>query len=140
MWAQNQVKSFMDHPDVAEVLEGSKGIIQRVDINIEQNKLKAMLITFFVPSLRKTIPEDRHDKYFIVKQGVTDEIRSQVGLVNGKVGYVYLVDGQGKIRWAASGVATDDEIEALVKGMERLINGQSTLLEQSAARTTKEDK
>ncbi|RPB28453.1 hypothetical protein L211DRAFT_855408 [Terfezia boudieri ATCC MYA-4762] len=121
MWGQNQVATFMDDVAVAHVIEENKGKVQRVDVNIEENTLKAMLITLFVPSLRKRIPKDRHDKYFIVRQGVTDEIRSQVGLVNGRVGYVYLVDSQGRIRWAASGVATDEEKEALVKGVRRLV-------------------
>ena len=122
MWGQNQVATFMDDLAIARVIEENEGKVQRVDVNIEENTLKAMLITLFVPSLRKQIPKDRHDKYFIVRQGVTDEIRSQVGLMNGRVGYVYLVDSQGRIRWAASGVANGEEKEALVKGVRRLVD------------------
>ena len=116
----------MGHPDVAHVLEQNKGKVQRVDLNIEQNKMKAFLINLFVPRLRRQVPSDRHDKYFIVRQGVTNEIRDQVGLVNERVGYIYLLDAQARIRWAASGIATDEEREALVKGVRRLVETLGT--------------
>ena len=73
-------------------LEQNKGRVQRVDLNIEQNKMKAFLINLFVRRLRRQVPSDRHDRYFIVRQGVTVEVRDQVGLVNERVGYVYLLD------------------------------------------------
>ena len=126
LWAQQQVDTFMGHPDIVRVLEQNKGKVQRVDLNIEQNKMKAFLINLFVPRLRRQVPSDRHDKYFIVRQGVTDDIRDQVGLVNERVGYVYLLDAQARIRWAASGVATSEEIEALVKGVRRLVETLGT--------------
>ncbi|KAF8474731.1 ATP10 protein-domain-containing protein [Kalaharituber pfeilii] len=103
MWGEKQVQTFVDHPDV--------GKAQRVDINVEQNSLKAFFINLFLWSLRKQVPKDRHDKYFIVRRGVTEGLRNQVGLVNGRVG----------IRWAGSGNATDEEVVTLVKGVRRLV-------------------
>lgn len=122
VWGEGQVKTFMDHPDIVKVLAMNRGNAQRVDINIEQNRLKAFILNFFLPSLRKRFPLDQHGKYFIVRRGVTDKIRKQVGLMNNRLGYVYLLDSKARIRWAASGLATDEERDVLVKGIKRLVD------------------
>jgi len=102
-----------------------------VQINLEENALKALLIKLFMPSLRKTISEANWGRYFIVRRGITDEIKDAIGLLNTKVGYTYLLDGKCKIRWAGSGLCEGDEKDGLVKGTRRLIE---------EARTRKTDK
>ena len=62
LWAQHQVDTFISHPDIVCVLGQNKGRVQRVDLNIEQNKMKAFLTNLFVPRLRRQVPSDRHDK------------------------------------------------------------------------------
>lgn len=57
----------------------------------------------------------------MVKRGMTNEIRDAIGLLNSKVGYVYLLDGKCRIRWAGSGICEGDEKEGLAKGVRRLI-------------------
>ena len=42
-------------------------------------------------------------------------------MVNGRVGYVYLVDWDGKIRWAANGEAAEGEREDLMNGARKLL-------------------
>ncbi len=61
-------------------------------------------------------------RYFIVRRGVSDEIRESVGLLNSKVGYVYLVDHNCRIRWAGSGDSEAEERGGLVKGVRRLMD------------------
>ena len=43
--------------------------------------------------------------------------RENIGLLNDKGGYVYLVDQECKIRWAGSAIAEPKEKESLVVGM-----------------------
>ena len=85
-------------------------MLQRVDINVEEDLLKASLIRLFMPSLRRKLPAAQHERYFLVRRGLTDEIREGIGMLNGKVGYVYLVDNECRIRWAGSGRAGESEI------------------------------
>ena len=121
-WAQYQTATFAGkNPELDKALEESTGIAQRVDINIEENFLKAGLIKMFMSRIRKRFPGDRHDKYFLVTQGFTEEMRDGIGLLNSKVGYVYLVDRRCRIRWAGSGPANAEEREGLVKGVKRLV-------------------
>jgi ATPase complex subunit ATP10 len=125
MWAETQTKSFVSreaNPELHQVLDRSGGLAQLVQINVEENAMKAWLINMFSGSLRKQIGEDNLDKYFLVRRGITDEIRESIGLLNSKVGYVYLVDHCCRIRWAGSGPSEPEEKEGLVKGVTRLLD------------------
>ena len=88
---------------------------------MEDNSLKASLIRLFMPSLRRKLPLAQHERYFLVRRGMTDELREGLGMRNSKVGYVYLVDSECRIRWAGSGPAGEGEMESLVKGVIRLV-------------------
>lgn len=130
-WAERQVATFVSekhNPELFDVFRegrGKDGIgVQKVDVNVEENTLKAWLIRLFVPSLRRKMPVEQHGKYFVVRRGVSDEIRDAMGLLNSKVGYVYLLDRECRIRWAGSGIALPDERSGLVKGLRRLLDDQ----------------
>lgn len=71
--------------------------------------------------LRKQFGEENYGKYFLVRRGVTDLVRESIGLLNGKVGYTYLVDTECRIRWAASGASTPEELEGFTKGIQKLV-------------------
>jgi len=47
-------------------------------------------------------------------------MREAIGVGNSRVGYVYLVDGLCRVRWAGSGNAKGREKESLVKGVRKL--------------------
>lgn len=128
-WAENQAATFASkksNPELHEVVKNSGGLAQMVQINVEENALKAMIVRLFMPSLRKRLGVDNWERYFLVRRGITDQIRDAVGLLNSKVGYTYLLDGECKIRWAGSGVCEGDEKEGLVKGTMRLIEELKT--------------
>lgn len=128
MWAENQVKSFISpeaNPGLQAALDQSGGLAQLVRVNVEENTLKAWIIRLFVGSLRKQIGKPNWNRYFIVRRGISDEIRETIGLLNSKVGYVYLVDKDCRIRWAASGQSEPEERQGLVKGVQRLLDEMS---------------
>lgn len=118
-WALEQVRTFVYGLDAMD--EFVRGEAQRVDVSIEENYLKQLAINMSVPSLRKMYPEERWEKYFMIYKGVTDDIREASGLWNSKVGYVFLVDEECKIRWAGSGDAHGKEREVLVWGVKKLV-------------------
>lgn len=124
-WAENQVMSFIskkNNPALHEVLEKNKDMTQIVRINVEDtSRLKYWLIRMFAWNIRKLIHPTNWSRYFIVRAGITDEIRESIGYLNSKVGYVYLVDGDHKIRWAGSGPAEGDEVGSLARGLQRLL-------------------
>ncbi|KAK7923186.1 hypothetical protein PG985_007257 [Apiospora marii] len=124
-WAENQAKTFAgaaQNPALAQLLEENQDIAQHVNINVESDRLKYMLIRLFMGGIRQQVGEVNWDKYFIIRNPLSDEIRENVGLLNGKVGYVFLVDSLCRIRWAGSGEANDEEREGLRRGLHRLLD------------------
>lgn len=99
---QPTLDRFMDNPN-----------FQLVQINLQENKLKAYLTTLFISSLRSQIPEKLHPTYLLSHQNM-DDVRQEMALHNKHVGYTYLVGPDGKIRWAGSAFAELDEARALI--------------------------
>ncbi|KAI1501758.1 ATP10 protein-domain-containing protein [Biscogniauxia marginata] len=129
-WAEGQAKTFASaasNPELARALEEDKDRAQLVRVNIEENWLKAMLIRLFMGSIRRQVGEPNWGRYFVVRKGISDEIRERIGLLNSKVGYVYLLDGDCRIRWAGSGPSEDHERQGLVKGLRKLLDEQKLL-------------
>lgn len=110
---ENQTVSYFfegEHPNTA-VEDG----FQIVDINIPDNFATEFLVKWHAGKIRTQIPNaaGRHSRYFIARKGITKEMRDSIELVNKYSGYVYLVDKECKIRWAACGAATEAERNAL---------------------------
>ncbi|OTB08849.1 hypothetical protein M426DRAFT_316876 [Hypoxylon sp. CI-4A] len=125
VWAENQAKTFVSkesNPELEKVLQDNKDVAQRIWVNIEENTLKAWLIKLFMGGIRRRIGESNWGRYFVVRRGISEEIRESIGLLNSSVGYVYLVDGECRIRWAGSGPSEDHEREGLVKAAQRLLD------------------
>lgn len=125
-WAEQQTHTFVRGGEVENALkyysaEMTEVGVQSVEINIEEDWMKAGLIRLFLPSLRKRVEREKWGRYFVVRRGVGLEVREELGLVNEKVGYVYLVDESCKIRWAGSGVAEYMEKEGLIMGLRKLV-------------------
>ncbi|KAL9090861.1 MAG: hypothetical protein Q9165_005069 [Trypethelium subeluteriae] len=123
-WAYQQVDSFVgkkQNPGVREVLEANGNLAQRVDINVEESAARYWILRPFFARLRKERRSEDYGKYFVVRKGITDQIRESIGSLNSKVGYVYLVDGDCKIRWAGSGPSWPEEREGFVKGLQKMI-------------------
>jgi ATPase complex subunit ATP10 len=125
LWGENQAATFISrraNPGLYELLAaGGKDIAQVVRINVETNWLKALLIRIFMWSLRRKMERDDWGRYFLLRKGLTDEIRGAIAAPNLNVGYVYLVDWDGRIRWAGCGNAADGETDALNSGVGRLL-------------------
>lgn len=123
-WAEDQVESFVSdaaNPTLRDLVRSNADAAQVVRINIEENAMKAWLVRMFMGPLRRRFGEENYSRYFLVRRGVSDLIRESIGLLNMKVGYTYLVDPECRIRWAASGQSTPDELESLTRGMQKLV-------------------
>lgn len=126
LWAKEQVDTFVNAAEVKALIsahssDGDGDLVQRVEITVEPSRLRFWLQRAFFGRLRRDRPAKWHDNYFIVTDPPSHLVKESIGLMNAKVGYVYLVDEEGKIRWAGSATAEPDEVEFLVAGLGRLI-------------------
>jgi len=95
--------------------------VGRMDINVEENLLRYCIVMMFRGRLMRRMEESRWGRYFIIKEGLGDETRDQMGYHNSKVGYVYLLDEECRIRWAGSGPPMALERAALIRGVKKLV-------------------
>ena len=108
-------------------------MVQRVDVNMAIDWMRGLLVKLFRGRLRKKTPEERWDRYFMIKlprdirKGLSEETRDAMGMLNSSVGYVYLVDSSCKIRWAGSGHAWEGEVAGLNGALGRLIEEEKKL-------------
>jgi mitochondrial ATPase complex subunit ATP10 len=127
MWGENQIENWMQSNGVDEALEKHKDILQRVDFTLEDNFWKRLLVNIFKKNIRKKTPKERHSKYYFIRNGVmTDEMRELIGLKNSRIGNVYIVDQDCKIRWAGSADPTDEERRAFIKGLNKVVEQART--------------
>ncbi|KAI9486010.1 MAG: ATP10 protein-domain-containing protein [Benjaminiella poitrasii] len=91
-----------------EKYNGSKNI-QVVEVNVQENMLKQLLLKVFIPSLRRKLPQERKENYCLILKDIS-RIRKVLGMSNQYIGYAFLVDENCKIRWTAHGEATSEEI------------------------------
>lgn len=144
-WAENQVATFLspkNNPLLERLLAEKQGQLQRIDINMQGDVARSWLVKLFQPNLRRHIPKDRWSRYFMVKlprdvrRGLTEEIRDAMGLLNSNVGYVYLVDSDCRIRWAASGDAWEGEVSGMNGAIQRLLQEEDILNRRRLAKDT----
>lgn len=123
-WGETQARSFTgakENPELHKILAEFGERAQMVDINIEENSMKAWIIKLFKWQLKAKRSQEEWGRYFVVRKGVSEKIRETIGLLNGRVGYVYVVDEECRIRWAGSGDAEGTEMEDMNRGFRKLV-------------------
>lgn len=123
-WAADQTRTFLEDNE----FERQCGLVagggaQRVDINVEDDWMKAWIVRMSLGGIKRLRPEEEWGRYFVVRRGFSSNVKQSLGIANGKVGYVYLVDEDCKIRWAACGEAAEGENEGLARGVRKLTEG-----------------
>ncbi|KAF9578520.1 Mitochondrial ATPase complex subunit atp10 [Lunasporangiospora selenospora] len=93
--------------------------VQLVELNIQENPLKAGLVRMMVPFVRKNIPEERHANYVLHYKSIK-HLREPLSMQNSYLGYVFLVDSNCKIRWGANGNGTEAEIKTFMESVQKM--------------------
>jgi ATP10 protein. len=78
MWAETQVESFTgpkQNPGLAELLASDSQHVQKVNINVEENLMRAWLVKRFMWSMRKKLPLEQHARYFLIEKGFTELLK-----------------------------------------------------------------
>lgn len=82
---------------------------QLIEVNVQENFLKQFIVKAFVPSIRKSLPAERKENYMLLMQDISRS-RKYLDMTNQYIGYVFLIDQEGLIRWTAHGEATKEEV------------------------------
>ncbi|KAI8054962.1 ATPase assembly factor ATP10 [Gilbertella persicaria] len=87
--------------------------VQVVEVNVQENLLKQLLLKAFVPSIRKNLPQERKDNYCLILKDIS-RTRKYLDMTNQYIGYAFLVDQDCKVRWTAHGEATPEEVSNML--------------------------
>lgn len=85
-----------------------------LQINLQENILKSAIVSLSKYSIRGSLPKWQHATYLHSSQNM-EMLRKPLGFENKHLGFVYLVDENVKIRWAACGQAKKEETLALMQ-------------------------
>ena len=124
-WSVGQCDTYTHadkNPALAAEVERLKDKgLQIVQINITEERFRAYLVRRYLNWQREQTPKANWHRWFVVTKGVNDYMRRDINMPNAKVGHIYLLDKDCKIRWAGCGDANDDEKESLVKAVRKLV-------------------
>ena len=130
-WAERQVDTWTEQGKEAEGLgklfKHGSGIVQGVNVNVEEGRMRLGIVRLFVGWQRRLVSKDMHDKCFLVTRGLSERIKQALGMGNQQVGYVFLVDGNCRIRWAGNAEAEDEERASMLRCVVKLVQEMKKL-------------
>mmetsp|Transcript_21405 Transcript_21405/g.44810 ORF Transcript_21405/g.44810 Transcript_21405/m.44810 type:complete len:349 (-) Transcript_21405:87-1133(-) len=85
-----------------------------VRITINEGRIAKLLSPFIVSGTKKNVPESDHCNTLLY-YGDAGEMRDVLRMHNIYTGYVFLVDGIGRVRWAGSGEGTEEEVDSMIR-------------------------
>lgn len=94
-----------------------------VRIVINEGRVVKLLSPFITSGTKKNVPESDHANTLLYF-GDAEEFRDILRMHNIYTGYVFLVDGIGRVRWAGSGEGTDEEIQSMLTFAQELTRSE----------------
>ena len=85
-----------------------------VRITINEGRIAKLLSHFIVSGTKKNVPEADHASTLLY-YGDAEEMRDILRMHNIYTGYVFLVDGIGRVRWAGSGEGSANEVQSMIE-------------------------
>lgn len=106
--------------DYNEFIEKNPNV-QILDVNIPQNWMKGFILNLSISNLKKMVPPERTNDYFILPDRIFQyTIRQELMCDNQCAGFIYILDPQGRIRWLTSGYANPEELTLMWKVIDKL--------------------
>ena len=108
-WTDPFLSAFGVQNDRAKVMQ----------LTITEGRLTKFLLSSILKSqYRTSIPLEQHDETLLCfgpNQEVLRDFNDSLRMHNTLTGYVYLLDGLGRVRFAGSGEASDDETKRMIR-------------------------
>jgi ATPase complex subunit ATP10 len=108
----NLLASWLD--PFAEAMTG-KDRVEVVRLNLSEGWVNKWILRGFITGLTKrNTPQSEQDRTFLYF-GDLESFRDSLRMHNVMTGYVFLLDGLGRVRFAGSGPASEEEAERLIR-------------------------
>ena len=90
------------------------GRFEVVRMSINEGRMARLLSPFIVSGTKRNVPEKDHANTLLY-YGDAGEMRDILRMHNEFTGYVFLVDGIGRVRWAGSGEGSHEEVQSMIE-------------------------
>lgn len=120
--------------------------IEIITLNVSYGWINKYILGNIIQYLTKwNTPPEEHDNTFLYystgnAQNINDPIESMRDVLrmhNIMIGYIFLLDGLGQVRYAACGTPTNDEIQKLIELSKELLNSDNSSSNDSPSTSAK---
>eukprot|EP00834_Sanchytrium_tribonematis_P002377 NODE_72_length_24857_cov_0.454399.p13 type:complete len:214 gc:universal NODE_72_length_24857_cov_0.454399:1654-2295(+) len=87
--------------------------LQFVQLNVEENWLKSVILNMLKYSLKSKIPQKDHSTYLTSTFHKIYDFKEHLGIINKYVPWMYLINKQGIVRWQIHGKSSETELHLL---------------------------
>ena len=94
--------------------------VAAVKVSITERRSLYLLQRTLTNLMRKNTPPKEHDTTLLYFGSDVDDFRDILRMHNIMANYVFLVDGNGQVRFASSGEATKDEVDKVIRFAQEL--------------------
>lgn len=88
--------------------------VEVIYLNVAEGWLNRFFLQSAITAFTKHNTPSAQQEHTYLYFGNVDAFRDVLRMHNVLCGYVFLLDGLGRVRWAGSGVATDEEVNRLI--------------------------
>lgn len=111
--------------------------VELVHLNITEGWVSSMVLSSIIKGMvKKNTPEEDHETTLLCFRKTLEGFRDSLRMHNVMSGYIFLLDGVGRIRFAGSGEATPEDIEKIISFAKEL----TPLVAKSKGRGKKKSK
>jgi len=112
--AQEMLDSWTDYFDI--LCEGKKDIYE---LPIIEGTLWKIFSSFIDKGMKSGIPEDMHDNV-VTHYGDASDVKEKLGIEDDNLGYVFLLDEEGRVLFKGEGHADKEGKEELLEHIKRV--------------------
>ena len=96
--------------------------VEVINLQVTEGWFTSKLLGGMIPGIvKQNTPEEEYDTTLLCLRSDLEEFRDALRIHNVMAGYVFLLDGIGRVRFAGSGEASADEIAKLIQFARELI-------------------
>ncbi len=120
-WREPVERQFLQLASHSAGARKRRARLQVVEILAQENRVFRFIQRFLLPAFKSTVDAARHDSVAAVYEDM-DATKQALSVSNQFLGYAFLVDAAGRVRWRACGVGEFRDSMLLIKNLSLLLD------------------
>jgi hypothetical protein len=120
-WREPVERQFLQLASHGADARKRRARLQVVEICAQENRVFRFIQRFLLPAFKSTVDVARHDSVAAVYEDM-EATKQALSISNTLLGYAFLVDAAGRVRWRACGVGEFRDSMLLIKNLSLLLD------------------